>query len=87
VGRNGEAIDCQQESLAISQALGNHLGQAEALLDLGDSLHAVARPVEAHAAWQEALAIYEMLRLPEADEIRARLADLSRETSPPAHSE
>jgi predicted negative regulator of RcsB-dependent stress response len=44
---------------------------------LGDTCYAAGRPKEARTFWEEALAILEDLRASEADEIRAKLRDLS----------
>ena len=75
-GRLAEAIDCQKESLVIFRDLGDRPGQAEALRDLGDACRGLGRARDARLAWQEALEIADELRMPEADEIRARLTAL-----------
>jgi len=75
-GRYPEAIACQQDSLIIRRELGDRHGEAEALRDLGDALRATGRNSEAEAGWREALTICEALEIPEADEIRERLATL-----------
>ena len=51
-------------------------GEAEAVRDLGDALRATDRNSEAEAGWREALTICEALEIPEANEIRDRLATL-----------
>ena len=76
LGRYEEAIACQQDSLTICRELGDRRGEAEALRDLGDALRATGRSSEAEAGWREALTICEALEIPEADEIRERLATL-----------
>ncbi|HKN50589.1 MAG TPA: tetratricopeptide repeat protein, partial [Actinomycetota bacterium] len=76
LGRYEEAIACQQDSLTICRELGDRRGEAEALRDLGDALRATGRSSEAEAGWREALTICEALEIPEADEIRDRLATL-----------
>src|SRR5439155_3843956 len=76
LGRYEEAIACQQDSLTICRELGDRRGEAEALRDLGDALRATGRSSEAVAGWREAPTICEALEIPEADEIRDRLADL-----------
>jgi hypothetical protein len=47
-------------------------------------LHAANQDVQAQAAWQEALTIYEVLQLPEGAELRARLATLPGEGQAPS---
>jgi tetratricopeptide (TPR) repeat protein len=74
LGRYAEAIDCQQESINILREVGDRYGQAVALRDLGDALRAAGSPQQAQVAWREALAIFETLQIPKADEIRERLA-------------
>jgi predicted negative regulator of RcsB-dependent stress response len=44
---------------------------------LGDTCHAAGRPEEARTFWEAALAILEDLHAAEADQIRAKLRDLS----------
>jgi hypothetical protein len=66
--------------------VGNRLDEAETLRDLGDALRAVGRDLEAAAAWREALAICEELQIPEANEIRDRLATLPSENVEPSGS-
>ncbi len=83
VGRSVEAIASLQECITLRRELGDHPRQAETLRDLGDALQAAAQHAQAQAAWQEALTIYETLQLPEADELRARLATMSPETAQP----
>jgi tetratricopeptide (TPR) repeat protein len=82
-GRYEEAISCQQDSLTIFRELGDRHGEAESLRDLGDALRAVGRYLQAGVAWQEALAICEALQIPEADEIRDRLAALPTQVPEP----
>jgi DNA-binding SARP family transcriptional activator len=79
LGRYDDALDCQRESLAVYREVGDRYGQAEALRDLGDVLRALGRRERAQKAWWESLAIFEELRVPEADEIRTRLAALPAE--------
>ena len=86
-GRHDEAIACQEESLTIFREIGYRPGEAEALRDLGDALQAVGRGQQAGAAWQDALVICETLQIPEADELRDRLATLLSEVAQPRASE
>jgi tetratricopeptide (TPR) repeat protein len=82
LGRPAEAVACQQQSLSLFRELGDRRGQAEALRDLGDALRAVGRDDQARLAWQEALGICETLRIPETDDVRARLAAQPSEDTP-----
>jgi tetratricopeptide (TPR) repeat protein len=78
LGRLQEAFEHQTESLKLFQELGDRYGQAEALRDLGDILIANGHPHDARASWLEALSLCEAMNIPEADEIRDRLAPLSQ---------
>jgi DNA-binding SARP family transcriptional activator len=76
LGRYQEAIACQQQSLRLARELNDLHQQVEALRDLGDALLAACRPQHAQQAWQQALTICEALQIPEAGEVRQRLASL-----------
>lgn len=76
-GDHREAIACYQRSLDVFRSLGDHYWTADVLIHLGDSHLAAGGPVEARAAWHEALGILEDLGHPHADAARTRL-------SPPA---
>jgi tetratricopeptide (TPR) repeat protein/transcriptional regulator with XRE-family HTH domain len=75
LGRAADAIECQVQSLAIFRDLGDRRGQATALRDLGDARRTLGRLRQARLDWREALEIFDELQVPEAAEIRARLAD------------
>ena len=45
------------------------------LRDLGDALEATGHGRDAGAAWRESLSLCEALRIPQAEELRRRLAD------------
>jgi tetratricopeptide (TPR) repeat protein len=85
--RHEEAIACEQDSLTIFRELGDRHGQAEAMRDLGDALRAVGHDCQAGVVWQEALAMYGALQVPEADKIRDRLAILPSEVAEPPGTE
>jgi tetratricopeptide (TPR) repeat protein/transcriptional regulator with XRE-family HTH domain len=78
MGRSAAATSCQRRSLHIFRELGDRRGEAVALRDLGDALCAAGDHGRAAAAWEEALAIGEALRIAEVDEIRARLVGRDR---------
>ena len=74
--RYPEAVDHHQQALTLFRELGDRVGQAEVLRDLGDALRGLGRQQQAREAWQEALELCEALEIPEADEVRDRLARL-----------
>jgi hypothetical protein len=68
--------------------IGDRFGEVRARRDLGEALHALGDRAGARRCWQEALAMCEALRVPEADQLRARLSALSaEEPQPPAGNE
>src|SRR5215471_15526122 len=77
LGRHGEAIARLRESLAIFRELGARRDQAVVLRELGDALRDAGLGDQVRAVLEEALAISEALQIPEADEIRDRLAGLA----------
>jgi tetratricopeptide (TPR) repeat protein len=84
LGRYPEAVDHQQQALALFRELGDRHSQAEVLRDLGDALLGLGHSQQARATWHDALGLCEALQIPEADEVRTRLATPSAE---PAASE
>jgi tetratricopeptide (TPR) repeat protein len=75
--RHRKAIALLQKALYIHRELGGPCRELFTVLrDLGEALHVVGRDREAGVAWHDALAICKALRIPDADEIRGRLATL-----------
>jgi DNA-binding SARP family transcriptional activator/Flp pilus assembly protein TadD len=72
--RYDEALVILRDGLALFRELDDRHGQAKALRDLGDVLLAQGDHEQARASWREALEICEQLEVPEAEEVRARLA-------------
>ena len=83
LGRHADAIASLQASLTLRRALHDRQGQAVSLNALGVVLRKTTHDQQARAAWHETLAIWEALQLPEADEVRTRLATLPPETPRP----
>jgi DNA-binding SARP family transcriptional activator/tetratricopeptide (TPR) repeat protein len=86
LGRYPAGLDHLQQALTLFRELGDRHGQVEALRDLGDALRGTGRHEQAREAWQEALALGEALQIPEADEVRSRLAALPDEPDQPTSS-
>ena len=76
-GQQAEAATCYRQAIEMHRQAGSRWAAADALGHLGDTCHAVGRPDEARASWEEALSILEDLGHPEADQLRAKLADLA----------
>jgi tetratricopeptide (TPR) repeat protein/transcriptional regulator with XRE-family HTH domain len=83
LGRHAEAISCYQRCLAITRETGNSYQQAQVLAHLGDTCHAADDLEAACAAWREALAILDDLRIPTAETVRTKLsaAELGRKAA------
>jgi len=74
-GQLAEALDAYQQALAIATELGLHREQARAHGGIG----AVTRTSDPRATrehWEQAIAIYDQLNLPEADQLRDQLSTM-----------
>ena len=72
-GRNGQAVEYLQKALIAHRQYGNRWAEGTTLQALGDARNAMGESESAHNCWREALAIFEELNDPGADDIRARL--------------
>jgi hypothetical protein len=72
-GDGPRAAGLALQALDVQRATGHRLGQARALLAHGHALHRTGDPA-AVASWQAALALFESVGTPEADEARACLS-------------
>ena len=87
LGRCGEAIDCQEEGLALARQLGSTLTEAECLHELGVAQRAVGRHRQARDNLLRAHAMFTELGVPDAAAVKALLdqAELA-EVSEPSES-
>ncbi len=69
-----EAITCYQRALGLRRALGSRYYQADTLVHLGDAYDAAGFTGAARDVWEQALATFEQLDHPSADDLRDRLA-------------
>jgi len=76
LGDTGEATACYERALAIFRNAGSRSEAAEVLSKLGEIWQDTGELPRARQAWQQALAILEDLDLPQAGDVRARLAGL-----------
>jgi tetratricopeptide (TPR) repeat protein len=72
-GRAEDAVNTYREAVAHRQAIGHRQGEAMSLRRLGASLKDVGDTATANKCWEQALAIFEELGSPDADEVRALL--------------
>jgi tetratricopeptide (TPR) repeat protein len=74
LGRYDEARQTFQEALAVRRRSGDRHGEATTLVEWGNLCLRAGQAPDAGRLWRRALAIYEDLGVPEATEIRRRLA-------------
>lgn len=67
------AIEYFQRALELFRALDDRYYEADTLKHLGDTYHATGNDGAAQVAWKQALDILELLRHPDAAEVRAKL--------------
>jgi tetratricopeptide (TPR) repeat protein len=82
-GSADEATNHHRSALALAVAIGDRNEQARALDGLAHVLHATGHVQDARCHWQDALTIYADLDVPEADQVRRRLASLDGPDSEP----
>lgn len=73
-GEPGLARDCHQEAHTVGTAIGDLFERARALSGLAGVLDLEGRADTARDHWRDALAIYDELGSPEAEDVRRRLA-------------
>jgi tetratricopeptide (TPR) repeat protein/DNA-binding XRE family transcriptional regulator len=78
LGNLGEAAACYQRSLRILPEFGDRYNEAATLTHLGDTWHAAGELPRARDAWQRAFTILDDLQLPDADEVRVKLAGIDK---------
>jgi tetratricopeptide (TPR) repeat protein len=90
LGRHAEAAACYQRALSGFRELGDRFNEADALTHLGDTCLAADELWRARNAWQQALELLDDLHHPDADKVRAKLADTNdhaaRNPGPPRGS-
>ncbi|MGW6445724.1 tetratricopeptide repeat protein [Lentzea sp. NPDC055074] len=74
IGRLDEALLCHEQALAHAKAIEDREQEARSLDDLATARARTGDTAEAHRLWSAALPIYEALCMPEATEVRRRLA-------------
>jgi DNA-binding SARP family transcriptional activator len=81
VGRQRQAAACHEQAMRLWRGLGDRYDEAHTLIRLGDSHYAAGALDSAGAAWRGALSILDDVdRF--ADQLRARLDELSQHCSP-----
>jgi hypothetical protein len=80
---DGCPLPVDRDLALVRAGVTDHVG--DRLLD-GRAHHALARPGQARHHWAEALALYTHLGTPQADQIRAQLADPGTRNQEPART-
>jgi tetratricopeptide (TPR) repeat protein len=75
LGDHVQAVACFERALALFGEIGSRYDCAEILDHLGQTRRAAGNPDAARQCWQQALTILESLHHPDADQVRAKLAD------------
>ena len=76
LGRFDLAVEHYREGIELHAELGDRHSEAEMAVRLGATHLAIGQTAAARAAWHRALGVLESLNLPEAPEVRERLAAL-----------
>lgn len=76
LGQLEQALEYHQQALDIGREIGDRLGQALVLNDMGLVYHDLTQIVEAKTCWQQALAIFTEIKSPYADQVRESLGKL-----------
>jgi len=77
LGNLAEAAACYRHALSLCREAGDRFHEAATLTRLGDTHRAAGELTQARDAWQQALAILRDLHLPDAEQVRAKLGQVS----------
>jgi DNA-binding SARP family transcriptional activator len=78
LGEHGAAASCLERAMVLFRHLGSRADEAGILAALGDIQLSAGEPDAARVSFQQALAIFGELRLPQAEQVRGRLAAVTR---------
>nr|WP_245651722.1 tetratricopeptide repeat protein [Streptosporangium amethystogenes] len=80
--RYDAALACHEKALALTRVIGDVYQEARTLDEMGVTLAYLGEGARAEEHWRRALDLYEPLGVPEAEAVRARLAELGNACSP-----
>ena len=72
-GRTADAMDNHQRALEVVRQIGDRRTEADILLHLGYAQEITSQANMTRQSWQQALAIFEELRDPRANQVRTQL--------------
>jgi tetratricopeptide (TPR) repeat protein len=75
LGEYPQAIRCYHRAIDLARETGDRWSEADDLHGLGDVQRDAGNPVAARAAWRRAVVIFDEMVHPDADAVRAKLAD------------
>jgi tetratricopeptide (TPR) repeat protein len=75
LGQFDRAVDCHQRAIELYLALGDRIGEVEALIRLGNATYATGESVAARDTWRRALGILDDVAHPDAEHVRAQLTN------------
>ncbi|HJY66290.1 MAG TPA: tetratricopeptide repeat protein, partial [Streptosporangiaceae bacterium] len=78
LGRHEAAISSYRTAVALYQAFDDRYNEADSTASLGDAHYAAGDVDSARTAWRHAADILDLLRHPEADQVRAKLTNTRR---------
>ncbi len=78
LGRHAAAISCYRTAVELYQAFDDRYNEADSTASLGDAHYAAGDVASARAAWRCAADILDLLRHPDAGNVRAKLTDAQR---------
>jgi DNA-binding SARP family transcriptional activator/tetratricopeptide (TPR) repeat protein len=79
LGNHSQAISCYEQAITRYQGMRNRYYEAGTLARLADTLYAMGDALAARLNWQHALHLFDDLRHPDADQVRAKLTALQVE--------
>ena len=82
LGHHHEAVTSYRRAIELLRDVGDRYNEADTLTNLGDTHASAGETGAARDAWLRALSILDNLDHPDADEVRARLAQDGRSASP-----
>jgi tetratricopeptide (TPR) repeat protein len=73
LGNHARSVDCYERSLVLCRELADKFNEADTLASLADTYDSAGDPLAARATRQHALVLFEELRHPDAEAVRAKL--------------
>jgi len=75
LGRYAQAVECLEKALPLLRESGDTYIEAITLIRLGDAHRAAGEREKADGSWREALAFFDGIQHPKAEQVRARLRE------------